>query len=320
MELEPRRLVVLCAVARAGGIAAAARLLDLTPSAVSQAVRKLEDAAGVPLLDRSGGRAELTVVGARLAERGARIADEVAAAERDLTGTGDGPRGPVAVGATAAVLSSLAARAVAQASVRHPGLRPALKEVSGAEGLREVRRGTLDLAVLTCDGEHRPEPPDGCGLSVLFRDQYRLGVPAAWPQPAPDDPASLGDLPWITAPEDSARGRARARLAARHGWGPPPVAHEAATWSAVSAMTAAGLGAVVLPTAVASRTPGLRILPAEVPGRYEAVVVHRTTPSGPPPPVLAVMGTLAATVAGVAEELFDAGLLEVEPTVFRTLD
>jgi len=58
MQIDPRRLAVLGAVANAGGVLAAATVLHLTPSAVSQHIARLEADTGVVLLDRSrlGGR------------------------------------------------------------------------------------------------------------------------------------------------------------------------------------------------------------------------------------------------------------------------
>src|SRR5919197_2074587 len=54
--LDVRRMRVLREVAARGTIAAAARALSFTPSAVSQQLAALEREAAVPLLDRHGGR------------------------------------------------------------------------------------------------------------------------------------------------------------------------------------------------------------------------------------------------------------------------
>ena len=59
MTLDPRRLLVLRAVHRHGGVLAAAERLGLTPSAVSQHLARLEAETGLALVDRSrlgGGR------------------------------------------------------------------------------------------------------------------------------------------------------------------------------------------------------------------------------------------------------------------------
>lgn len=320
MDVDPRRLVVLHTVHQAGGIAAAARLLGISASAVSQTVRRLEQETGVPLLDRADGRAELTRTGLALAAYGGRIADELAAAERELTGTGPADvEGPVVIGSVLAVLTTLVARVTASLVEHHPGLRPELRETSAPDGLRALRQGALDVLLITGDQEHRPDPPPGCGLKVLAQEQYRVGVPAAWGEP-PTEAAELAAVPWIGAPEGSARACAHARLVTEFGLPDRPTAHRATNWSAAAAMVRAGLGAVVLPSSVASRTPGLTLLPLSVPGTFETLVLHRLTAPGQiAAPVAAVLTRLAEVTLDVAEELSRAGLLEREPVVRTVL-
>ena len=60
------QLIVLDAVAREGSFAAAAQVLHRVPSAVSYAIKGLEDALGVSLFDRTGRIAVLTPAGRRL--------------------------------------------------------------------------------------------------------------------------------------------------------------------------------------------------------------------------------------------------------------
>ena len=54
MQIDPRRLAVLRAVADAGGVLAAASVLHLTPSAVSQHIARLEAAGKFPKRIRLG--------------------------------------------------------------------------------------------------------------------------------------------------------------------------------------------------------------------------------------------------------------------------
>ncbi len=83
------QLVVLDAIARQGTFAAAAKTLARVPSAVSYAVKSLEEDLGLPLFDRSGHRAALTPAGRRVLEEGrvvleqARRLEVVAASLRD---------------------------------------------------------------------------------------------------------------------------------------------------------------------------------------------------------------------------------------------
>ena len=61
--LDVRKLVMLRAVAAEGSIAAAARALRYTRSAVSQQLSSLEAEAGTSLVDRRGNRSEERRVG-----------------------------------------------------------------------------------------------------------------------------------------------------------------------------------------------------------------------------------------------------------------
>jgi len=75
--LTPDALAMLQAVARTGSFAAAARSLDLVPSALSYRVRQIEDALDVLLFDRSARQARITEAGAELLREGARLLGEI---------------------------------------------------------------------------------------------------------------------------------------------------------------------------------------------------------------------------------------------------
>jgi len=69
--------IFFAAVSRSSSLAAASRLLNVTPPAVTQRLRSLESRLGVQLVDRGTGRIMLTDEGELLAERSARIIVEV---------------------------------------------------------------------------------------------------------------------------------------------------------------------------------------------------------------------------------------------------
>src|SRR5690606_12811973 len=71
--ITPELLYMVDAIARHGSFAKAARELDKVPSAVTYAVRKLEDALDVLLFDRSGQRAQLTPAGQTLLQDGRQV-------------------------------------------------------------------------------------------------------------------------------------------------------------------------------------------------------------------------------------------------------
>lgn len=77
--LNSADLEFFAVVARSPSLAAAARDLDVTPSAVTQRLQDLERRVGVRLVDRRARRLALTDAGEMLATRGRTIADELAA-------------------------------------------------------------------------------------------------------------------------------------------------------------------------------------------------------------------------------------------------
>ncbi|MEM8633227.1 MAG: LysR family transcriptional regulator, partial [Pseudomonadota bacterium] len=64
--LDLTALRALVAVADSGGVTRAANLLNLTQSAVSMQMKRLEQAVGLPLLEKSGRRVVLTSAGDQL--------------------------------------------------------------------------------------------------------------------------------------------------------------------------------------------------------------------------------------------------------------
>lgn len=70
IDLDLRRLRFFVEVVRQGGFSPATKVVFATQSAVSKAVRQLEDELGLPLLNRIGHRTELTEAGKVVYRRG----------------------------------------------------------------------------------------------------------------------------------------------------------------------------------------------------------------------------------------------------------
>jgi DNA-binding transcriptional LysR family regulator len=75
--LTPDALAMLQSIQTAGSFAAAARQLNLVPSALTYRVRQIEDALDVLLYDRSSRQARLTEAGAELLREGNRLLLEI---------------------------------------------------------------------------------------------------------------------------------------------------------------------------------------------------------------------------------------------------
>ncbi len=75
--LTPEALTMLVTIDQAGSFAAAARQLDLVPSALTYRVRQLEDALDVLLFDRSSRQARPTAAGKALLREATRLLDDM---------------------------------------------------------------------------------------------------------------------------------------------------------------------------------------------------------------------------------------------------
>src|SRR6478672_8830372 len=75
--LTPDALAMLGTIARSGSFAAAARALNVVPSALTYRVRTIEDALDVLLFDRSSRQARLTTAGAELLREGERVLTDI---------------------------------------------------------------------------------------------------------------------------------------------------------------------------------------------------------------------------------------------------
>ncbi|MDD0809878.1 LysR substrate-binding domain-containing protein [Curvibacter sp. RS43] len=75
--LTPDALGMLQEIAQSGSFAAAARQLDLVPSALTYRVRAIEEALDVLLFDRSSRQAKLTEAGQELLREGERLLNEI---------------------------------------------------------------------------------------------------------------------------------------------------------------------------------------------------------------------------------------------------
>lgn len=96
-HIELRHLRLLQAISDAGGFTAAAERLHLTQSAVSHQLKALEDALGLPLVERAARPLALTAAGRRLRALAESALPQVAAALRDLAKLRDGDAGELRI-------------------------------------------------------------------------------------------------------------------------------------------------------------------------------------------------------------------------------
>jgi DNA-binding transcriptional LysR family regulator len=142
-------MTVFAAVVDAGGFAAAARRLRLSPPAVTRAVAALESRLGVRLLNRTTRRVSLTEPGARFLETARRLLAELDAAEKSAAGAAAEPMGELFLTAPVTFGRLHVTPVVGDFLAAHPGVTARLLLVDRTVGLVEegvdaaVRIGAL---------------------------------------------------------------------------------------------------------------------------------------------------------------------------------
>ncbi|MFD1703512.1 LysR family transcriptional regulator [Methylopila henanensis] len=166
-------LRTLLAVARHGTFAAAGDRVGLTQAAVSGHMRRLEEALGFPLFERTGRSARLNEAGLRTVRRAeALIASFEALGEPERD---DAWEGALRVGAIASVQGTLLARALVPFRLRFPRCHIHVGPDVSLRLMDRVDAGEIDFAILI-----RPsfDPPRDLEWLPLVHEDYALIVPA----------------------------------------------------------------------------------------------------------------------------------------------
>ncbi|WP_405142973.1 LysR family transcriptional regulator [Sphaerisporangium sp. NBC_01403] len=265
--LDLRRLALLCEFARQGSIAATAASLGYSASAVSQQLAALERETGSVLLDRTSRSAELTDAGHRLVEHAERILAMVETAESDLSAHAATPSGRVVVTAfpTAAVAF---APVLARSLRRHTSLSLRLRQSRSGRGMREVRAGEVDIALVDdWYGSIRARGTEALRVMPLLVDPLVLVVPRRHRMADPSVPVdlwALRDEPWMATPDGEPSRMAVDRLLSEVG-GAHPVPWEFEGLGTILSLVAKGIGIAAVPAlALAAGVRGVAV--REFPG------------------------------------------------------
>lgn len=165
MPLDLAQLRVFHEAGRGDGYTAAARRLHVTQSAVSHAMRKLEDGLGVALVERRGRRLALTEEGAELHAVCRDVFAALDDAERRLTARRTGVAQLVVFGATVEFGTMVLVQKLRPLLDAHPELSVAFRFSNELDGA--LLRDEIDLA-LDCAPHQHPS----LLRTRLFREKY----------------------------------------------------------------------------------------------------------------------------------------------------
>lgn len=172
--LTPDALSMLQTIARQGSFAAAARSLDLVPSALSYRVRQIEDALDVLLFDRSARQARLTAAGTELLREAGRLLTEIDAVANRVRRVGTGWEPQLTLAVDGAIARDPLYELIGAFYEQQPPTRLKVRDETLFGTVEALVRGEADLAI----------------GSVL--DAARLALTASGIQSRP-----LGDLPFV---------------------------------------------------------------------------------------------------------------------------
>ncbi|RMI08759.1 LysR family transcriptional regulator [Cellulomonas triticagri] len=297
MPTDPRRLAVLLAVHRAGGVLAAADLLHVTPSAVSQQITRLEAEEGVAVLDRGPRGATLTTAGRILAEAAERIESELVEARKSLSALGGELSGRVVLAGFQTAIRAVVAPTLGVVAEHHPGVELVVEEREPGESMRRLREGDADIVLLERDEDADTHVPRGQRDVVLLEEPWRLVLPST--VATPTQLSDLEGVTWIAAEPNTAAARAMGRVTA--ALGPVTSRHVYYDFDVALALIAAGQGVGLLPALALQGELPDAVTVATVPGlgSRRLVARHRATRREPGPAVVAIIDELLAGAAGL---------------------
>lgn len=247
------RLQTLHAVCTTGTIAAAARQLGYTPSAVSQRLAELEREAGVALLERSNRGVAPTAAGRRLAERASMILDLVQSAfdEVALAGAGGTPS-TVVIAAFPTAISSM----LLPALDRLPNtVRLRIVALEPEQALQALVGRTVDAAIVDSYAELPTLLPNGLRSVELCREPIQLVTDR---HRRPRSLVACKDADWVLGPPTSRLGMTARSLCQRHGFVPNVIAEADDHHVTFDIVRATGAVSLLPQLALADVPPGIR--------------------------------------------------------------
>ena len=249
--MQVGQLRAFLAVAEQRHFTRAARALGIAQPSVSAHVRRLEADAGTQLFHRMKGRISLTPAGEALLPFARRIVADVDAATTEIREVEGLARGRLAVGATPSLAATLLPAVLARFHTAYPGIDLAVRESGSRELVAALEEGTVDIALVIL-----PVRQDVLQTQPLLREELVVAVAKGHPLATRRTVAitDLRDVPLVMFREGYDL-RASTEAAFRAAGFAPTFAVEGGEMDGVLRLTAAGLGAAIVPSLVIE-TPG----------------------------------------------------------------
>lgn len=195
--MKYHQLKAFVAVAEEGSIRAAARRLNVSPAALTKAVKELELALGVSLVVRTARGVQLTGLGQQLQVRARLIVAEMQRARDDIEQAQGATTGAVAAAITTAAAVTILPDAFRAFRRRFPIARVSLIEGFPGVALPRLHDGTLDFAVAVVVPELLAAEFDH---AELYASRSLIVVRRGHPLASATTLADLVDADWLMNP------------------------------------------------------------------------------------------------------------------------
>ncbi|MDL4772189.1 LysR family transcriptional regulator [Actinomadura xylanilytica] len=295
--MQLQQLSYFVAVAEVRHFTQAAEILRVAQPSLSKQIRALETELGASLFSRARGNITLTPAGEALLPLAKRILADVDTARLEVQELAGLRRGRVRLGATPSLCAGLLADVLRRFHDAYPGIRLLVEEGGSRDLVRELTRGSLDLAlvILPLHGD----PP--LETTPILREHLVVASPAGTspaqvPRRAHLRIEDLRNRPLVMF--RSGYDLREATIGACRAAGfEPRFAVEGGEMDAVLRFVEAGLGIAVVPSMVLAGRPGLRGTPLvltersngpgpDVPADAGAVGGQQLRRAQPPPDLL----------------------------------
>ena len=211
--LDVHRLRLLRELDRLGTLAAVARALSYSPSAISQQLSQLETETGVKLLEQAGRGVRLTMQARILVGHTEAILERLELAEAELRASMTDVGGTLRVASFQSVLLAVVPAALTLLAEQYPHLRVEITQEEAGPAFAGLVAHEFDI-VLGEEYPGLPQPPvSGVQTQLLALDELLLAVPTHGPHArggegdAPIRLAELADVPWIIDPSNTEAGQ-----------------------------------------------------------------------------------------------------------------
>jgi len=308
--LDVHRLRLLRELDRRGTLAAVARALSYSPSAISQQLSQLEAEAGATLLEPAGRGVRLTPQARILVTHTEAILERLEEAEADLRASATEVRGTLRIASFQSVLFALIPAVLTRLAERHPGLRVEITLEQAVPAFEGLLAHEFDLVL----GEEFPgvalPPVTGARTQLLANDElfivmpsrgpYAIGAPAGQPFRLAD----LAGVPWILDPPDTAPGQ-WARNACREAGFEPDVRYAGSDLLFEILLAERGHAAAIIPGVLLNAVPAPDARIQRIPGRPQRrLTTGVRAGAGGQPAIRAFRGALRSAIreAGAIDE------------------